>query len=152
MLLLHSSDILFDWKILLNILVNHTIAISRDISTPWLVASFYLFQGFSDSSLYTAYNNLKVSDTSGSIGTDTEICHVTDDKLTLSSFRNNSSRISNICNKQTVPYNNSCWGSWASISSLTAISFQEFWICVVVSFGCSKTIEGYQVHHISVYN
>ena len=99
---------------------------------------------------YTAYNNLKASDTSWSIRADTKICHVTDDKLTLSSFTNNSSRISNICNKQTVTYNDSCWGSWASISSLTAVSFKKFWICLVVSFGCSKIIEGYQDHHIAI--
>jgi hypothetical protein len=60
----------------------------------------------------TAHNNLKVSDGSGSIGMqDTEICCLTDNKLTLSSFAYNGSGISNICNKQAITYNNGCRGS-----------------------------------------
>ena len=56
MLLLHSSGILFDRKILFNILVSHTIAISpRHIhiligipSGPIALPPFHPFQGFSD--------------------------------------------------------------------------------------------------------
>jgi hypothetical protein len=40
---------------------------------------------------HAEYIYLKVSDTSASVGTqDTEICHVSENKLTLSSFTDNS--------------------------------------------------------------